>query len=78
MVDMNLTLRWKNKKNWPFGPNELDLEAGNLVFSYSKVYFGPKKGYCLGQGTFQQELNYQCEESQYDIRDKYFQKMLLY
>ena len=66
----------EKQKNLTFCPNELDLEAGNLVFSYSKVYIGPKKGYCLGQGTFQQELNYQCEESQYDIRDKNFQKML--
>ena len=31
LVSLTLKLGWKNKKQ-PFGPTELDLEAGNLVF----------------------------------------------
>ena len=30
MLSLTLTLGWKNEKQ-PFGPIELDLEAGNLV-----------------------------------------------
>ena len=35
---LTLTLGWKNKKR-PAGPNELDLEAGNLVFLEDRCCF---------------------------------------
>ena len=38
LVSLTLKLGWKNKKR-PFGPTELDLEAGNLVsFLYLRFH----------------------------------------
>ena len=42
IVFLTLTLGWKNEKR-PSGPTELDLEAGNLVYSqkldHSMIFF---------------------------------------
>ena len=40
LVSLTLTLGWKNEKQ-PYGPIELDLEAGNLVH-FNFIFANPK------------------------------------